>query len=396
MNVDRQQAARNLIICCDGTNNQFGEENTNVLKLFSLAAKGIEEQLAFYDPGVGTFSATAALTPLMKWVTRQMGSAFGYGVSRNIANAYDFLSSHYQPNDRIFLFGFSRGAYIARAVAALVHACGLIHHQNRNLIPYAIELFKTESAKAEKRANLLHSHLEIPVCNAFASEFSARPPIHFLGLWDTVKSVGTIYNPLKLPFTAWNPTVMAVRHAVSIDERRKFFRQNLWSRGTGLDIKQVWFAGVHADVGGGYGEAENGLAKISLTWMLNEAIEAGFKLDRAKLPQVLPPIDSKPPPSPADPMAGMHDELAKLEWKLFQLVPRRYWAKEGISSNEFVSKWKLSPIPQRRFIAEDSWIHSSVFQRMQQDTSYRPANLPSSARDENGNPVPFGGARPTQ
>src|SRR6266568_905777 len=203
--------SRNLVLCCDGTSNKFGAANTNVVKLLAVALQQPEEQLVFYDPGVGTFSAIAALTP-----------------------------------------------------AALMFACGLVRRQHRNLIAYAIELFKSEYLEAvrlvaaEERRTGTRPPLRLPLCHAFAETFSERPRIHFMGLWDTVGSVGSVYNPLKLPFTRWNPIVRRVRHAVAIDERRKFFRQNLWSDQEHADIKQVWFAGDHGDVGGGYPEAESG------------------------------------------------------------------------------------------------------------------------------------------
>ncbi len=382
---------KNIVICCDGTDNEFGGNNTNVLKLFSVALKRTDVQVAFYDPGVGTFSAAASLTPFAKWMTKKMGSAFGYGISRNIADTYEFLVENYAWNDRIFFFGFSRGAYTVRALAALIHACGLLHRQNCNLIPYAIELFKGEFAKVsreldkqEKRTGS-RPRLELPLCQGFAKEFSVHPKIHFLGLWDTVTSVGSVYNPLRLPFTRWNPSVNAVRHAISIDERRKFFRQNLWSRSKDIDVKQVWFAGVHADVGGGYPEVESGLAKISLDWMLTEATSLGFLVDEVKFSKVLPPAGTKPPPAAADPKGPKHDELQKWGWKLAQWIPRRYDMRG--SDGKFVTRCRFSPKQQPRYIEDRSRIHHTVLERMQQLSSYRPVNLPPHALDENGDPL---------
>jgi uncharacterized protein (DUF2235 family) len=374
---------RNLVVCCDGTNDQFGAANTNVVTLFTAALKRATQQAVFYDPGVGTFSSTAALTPAAKQVTKIMGSAFGYGVSKNIADSYGFLSQNFQWNDRIFLFGFSRGAYAVRALAALIHACGLLHRQNQNLIPYAIELFKSESSQAEALAAQMEKRsgtrplLKLPLCDAFAAAFSAKPQIHFLGLWDTVTSVGSLYNPLKLPFTRWNPSVRAVRHAVSIDERRKFFRQNLWSKSQ-PNVTQVWFAGVHADVGGGYPPGQNGLSQFSLSWMLAQAQAAGLLIDPAKAP----PAGTAPSPK----VPPMHDELTKFGWKLAQLVPRQYSVREGGPKGKFVSKWKISPLPQPRFVESGSRVHRTVFERMRDDESYRPPNLPDEVCDENGTP----------
>lgn len=374
---------KNIAICCDGTNNKFGQANTNVVKLFSVAVQRGGEQVVFYDPGVGTFSDTAALTPLAKNTTRFMGSAFGYGISRNLANAYEFLSDHYQPDDRIFLFGFSRGAYAVRSLAALLYVCGVLHREHRNLIAYAIELFKHEypdAAKvveAERRRTGAAPPLRLPLCRAFADTFSDRPQIHFLGLWDTVSSIGTILNPLKLPYTRWNPIVRRVRHAVAIDERRKFFRQNLWSAQQDADIKQVWFAGDHSDVGGGYDEAESGLSKIALEWMLGEAKDAHFRIDQSRIRQVLPPPGSAPL---ADCEARMHNELDNLRWKFAQLVPRQVWAH---GKNRV--RWSPTELP--RYIEAGSLIHHSVFERMRRRPEYRPQNLPDEVLDEQGTPV---------
>jgi uncharacterized protein (DUF2235 family) len=384
--------SKNIVICCDGTDNEFGGENTNVFKLFSVAVKRKSEQIAFYDPGVGTFSANAALTPFAKWMTKKMGSAFGYGISRNIADSYEFLVDNYEWNDRIFLFGFSRGAYTVRALAALIHACGLLHRQNRNLIPYVIELFKGEFTKVDKELKKQEKRtksrlrLELPLCTSFAKEFSVHPNIHFLGLWDTVTSVGSVYNPLRLPFTHWNPSVHIVRHAISIDERRKFFRQNLWSKSQEhCDIKQIWFAGVHADVGGGYPEVESGLAKISLEWMLTEATESDFLVDMTKRLHLLPPAGTIPPPAPANPKGLMHDELRKWGWKLAQWIPRRYEMRGP--DGKFVTKCRFSPKQQPRYIENKSRIHHTVLERMTQLSTYRPVNLPNDALDENGDPL---------
>ena len=185
---------KNIVALCDGTNNKFGAENTNVLKMFSLALKAIGQQVVFYDPGVGTFSSTAALTPLSKWITREMGSMFGYGASRVLGDTYQFLVENYSESDRIYLFGFSRGAYIVRAISALIHACGLLRRDGKHLIPYAIELFKEEAAtvsRVRERIQTEHTvgRLELPICASFAREFSFPVEIHFLGLWDTVTRV---------------------------------------------------------------------------------------------------------------------------------------------------------------------------------------------------------------
>jgi uncharacterized protein (DUF2235 family) len=380
MSQDEDYQGKNLVICCDGTNNEFGENNTNVVRLLSLALKRNDQQIVFYDPGLGTFPAPGAFTPLQKWYTKTLGSAFGYGLSHNLEVCYDFLVEHYVPGDRIYLFGFSRGAYTVRALAALIHVCGLMHTKNRNLVPYVIDLFRSEATKAKKRNDIAERKagkklpLSLPVCNEFKRVFCITPTIHFLGVWDTVSSVGTIFDPFHLPHTRWNPSVITVRHAISIDEKRKFFRTNLWSSsGQSTHVKQVWFAGVHADVGGGYIESESGLAKITLDWMLTEARAAQLLIDEAQWYTVFPENDASDLVGP-DPLAPMHNELDKLMWKILQWVPRRYWIRDSATGN-FVRRWNFSPKPMPRFIPKGSDIHPTVSERMEKIPEYRPENL---------------------
>ena len=127
------QYGRNVVICCDGTGNQYGDRNTNVVKLYAVLDRDPHRQVTFYDPGVGTFSLHPALTTTARAGMRLLGLAFGLGLTKNVIDAYRFLMQHYQEGDRMFLFGFSRGAYTVRAVAAMVHKCGLLHPDNENL-----------------------------------------------------------------------------------------------------------------------------------------------------------------------------------------------------------------------------------------------------------------------
>lgn len=374
---------RNLVVCCDGTNNEFGENNSNVVRLLSLALKRDEQQIVFYEPGLGTFPAPGAWTPLQQRLTKILGAAFGFGLSYNLAVCYDFLVEHYRPGDRIYLFGFSRGAYTARVLAALIHVCGLMHTKNRNLVPYVINLFRKEASRAKKKndkAERRSGHkqpLRLPVCDEFKRVFSATPDIHFVGVWDTVSSVGTVIDPFNLPYTRWNPTVKTVRHAISIDEKRKFFRTNLWSASSqSTDVKQVWFAGVHADVGGGYPESQSGLAKITLQWMLDEACPAGVVIDDSQLPLVFPERGGDSPLAPPDPTAPMHNELDHPLWKVLQWIPRRYWIRQK-TTGQFVRRWNFSPKAMPRFIPANADIHPTVCERIKKMPAYTPVNLPA-------------------
>src|SRR6201998_571374 len=133
--------AKNIVICCDGTGNEFGRRSSNVIKLYKtlICDRG---QIAYYHPGVGTMGARNALTPVGQWWTQILGLAFGYGISDNVADAYQFLMRMFEPDDHIYVFGFSRGAYTARALCGMLHTVGLLTQGNESLIPYAIRMIK--------------------------------------------------------------------------------------------------------------------------------------------------------------------------------------------------------------------------------------------------------------
>jgi uncharacterized protein (DUF2235 family) len=365
--------AKKIVVCCDGTGNTYGDANSNVLKVYSVLPKNDPTQVAFYDPGVGTFSAPAALTALARWWTKVLGFAFGYGIRENIADAYRYLMNTYEEGDQVFVFGFSRGAYTARALAALIYKCGLLSPGNENLIPYAIEMLIQEK--------------RVEIYSGFRRTFSRRCGIHFMGLWDTVKSVGWIYNPLKLQFTRRNPILKVLRHAVSIDERRCFYRQNLWGEPyPHQDIKQVWFAGAHSDVGGSYPEKESGLSQIALQWMLEEAVAHDLIVDHKKVCEILGEVqpapaagaeDKRPFHCPPNIQETIHKSLHG-GWWLLEIAPKLYEdPKHG-----FKTRLKI-PLGERRFIAEGSIVHRSVAERMSlPDLRYAPPNLPQKVEIE--------------
>src|SRR5450755_2625575 len=131
---------RNIVICCDGTANEFAQDNTNVVKLYYVLNQDQAKQLTFYHPGLGTTEPAGALTTFSRQVTKLLGKAFGYGLSNDIRDAYSFLMDNYEEGDKLFLFGFSRGAYTVRAVCSLLHMYGLIRPGNESLAPYAIRM----------------------------------------------------------------------------------------------------------------------------------------------------------------------------------------------------------------------------------------------------------------
>ena len=277
---------RNIIICLDGTSNKFGRDFTNVLRLFDSIQRNTPEQVAYYDPGVGTLPQPGLANPVkwLKWKLWNLADlAVGWGLEQNVEEAYQFLMNVWEEGDRIFLFGFSRGAYTARVLAGLLHTIGLLRRDTDNLLPYLMSMYK--SIDEDKRNNFWEMTTRFRNLFCQPSGEQRAFPIHFLGVWDTVASYGWIWNP-TFANTAFNPSVRTVRHAVSIDERRAFFRSNHISRKQPGDVKEFWFPGVHADVGGGYPEAEGGLWRPAFEWMIEEAIHAGIHIDQVRLDRV--------------------------------------------------------------------------------------------------------------
>jgi uncharacterized protein (DUF2235 family) len=224
--------AKNIVLCCDGTANEFTKNNTNVVKLYSTLIHDPITQITYYHPGLGTMEPAGALTTFSRKITKMLGMALGYGLASDIRDAYVFLMQNFEKGDKVFLFGFSRGAYTVRAVASLLHMYGLILPGNEALVPYAIRMMTgisraNEGKKLEQAAVAQYFEL----ANDFKSTLSRSDCVPwFVGVWDTVSSVGWIENPLKLPYVSNNPDIQVGRHAIAIDERRAFFRNHLWRR----------------------------------------------------------------------------------------------------------------------------------------------------------------------
>jgi uncharacterized protein (DUF2235 family) len=263
--------AKNIVLCLDGTGNQIKARGTsNVVNLYEmLDLSDPDRQVAFYDPGVGTFGAQGAWTAWGKALTKLLGLTVGFGIKVNMAEAYTYLMQVYEPGDRVFVFGFSRGAYTARALAGMSHRGGLMRRGAENLVNYLVSAYtKGTSWKKDDWDRI----------DRFAKSFSVDHggslslPLHFLGLWDSVKALGLLrWNPQWL-YTRQLPNARVVRHAVSIDERRRPYREYLVDPFATPDRQEVWFAGVHSDVGGGFKE-EVELSVVSLKWMTDRALD---------------------------------------------------------------------------------------------------------------------------
>ncbi len=268
--------AKNIVLCLDGTGNQVkAKGNTNVLRLYEmLDLSDPARQVAFYDPGVGTFSAPGAWTPLSGRFTRLLGLAFGYGIKTNLEEAYAYLIRNFEPGDSVFVFGFSRGAFTARGLAGLTHRAGLMRPGAENLVPYLVRAYTKGDDWSDD---------DWKKVDRFARTFSRvhgrsrSLPLHFMGLWDSVKALGYFRFDPKWPYTRQLPNAAAIRHAVSIDERRRPYREYLVENENQDVLTEAWFAGVHSDVGGGF-MSQIELAEIALKWMVDGALDRGLLL----------------------------------------------------------------------------------------------------------------------
>ena len=306
---------RDIVVCCDGTNNTLtaGSEDTNVLQLYThLCRNAAAERVLYYDPGVGT-PDTIPPTDLVDWgkrfFERMAGLASGRGVYDNIAEGYLFLMRHWRSNnDRIFCFGFSRGAFTVRCVVGMVNLFGILKPQHQALLPTLVRIYfslpdepttacwkeltrllhegtaKEDKAAAETAGHsdagrrLTRKALADQVRELFTDTTTPPAEVHWIGVWDTVESVG-LPGPLSrsnsAAATLRGKRMMNVRHALAFDEHRWTFEPRLYEEPGDIDdgkqtLKQRWFPGVHCDVGGSYREAEAGLPDASLVWMFNE------------------------------------------------------------------------------------------------------------------------------
>ncbi len=336
---------KNLVLCLDGTANEYSADRTNVVKLFSVLDIG-DRQCGYYHPGVGTMEPPGALTWGTRKATRLLGYAFGYGLRSDIRDAYTFLMNHYEEGDRIFIFGFSRGAYTARAVAALIHMYGLIGPGNEALVPYAIRMLTAIGRRRDGAGPAFD------LARGFKTTFSSRDcKIHFVGLWDTVSSVGWIENQIHFPYAANNPDIAVGRHAIAIDERRAFFRSNLWRAQPGggpADLRQIWFPGVHCDVGGGFPVAESALSDNALHWMIDEAVAHGLIVDADKRQRL---IDEAARHAPRQLI--VHN-LLKWYWRPAEIVRKRHY-------NWQTRRWeRRMNLARRRTIPPGSLVHETA------------------------------------
>lgn len=348
---------KRLILCCDGTWDTPDQTSngkacqTNVTKVAAAVADtdahGIE-QLVLYHRGVGTAPHQ-----------RLLGGVFGVGLSRGVQDAYRFVVANYEPGDDLFLFGFSRGAYTARSTAGLIRNAGILRRENLDQLGPAYALYRDRAAHPRDVESRLfrrtYSHRELR--------------IRFIGVWDTVGELGIplsgvplvdrLNRRLQFHDTALSSIVQAAYQALAIDECRKPFAPAIWQQqdhSTEQTAEQVWFTGVHCDVGGGYADA--GLSDIALEWMVDRATSCGLEFRDGAFPMGGPAGPeagagpAAPDPFAPDPLGPLHDSRKGI-YRLVAPAPRAICAEP--TGNEYVA--------------------STAVERTSADPSYAPENL---------------------
>lgn len=341
---------RQLLICCDGTNNTLTgrARDTNVLRLYEhIRRTGHGDQLLYYDPGVGS-ADTLPVTGPGDWLARKWdrvsGLAVGRGAFENIGEAYACLMRHWTPGTQVWIFGFSRGAFTARSVSGMVNLFGVPGPEHEALLPTLLRIYFSPMRQAaplarrrarqtaaqvvlglEKEAGALHSREAVA---AQVRETFGRPAdVHFVGVWDTVEAIGMPGMQLRITSasTIRSKRILHARQALALDEHRLTFAPRLYGEddfgesGGERSLRQRWFRGVHADVGGGYAPEESGLSDEALAWMVNEAHACGLRIEP------LPPASARDQApglhhDAAPPVATMHDPLHTVPW----------WAMAGL------------------------------------------------------------------
>jgi uncharacterized protein (DUF2235 family) len=369
---------KNIAICADGTGNSAVKgRGTNVFKLYEAVDQlghrltpGLKAQVALYHDGVGTES--------FKWI-RLASGATGWGLSRNVKQLYGELARVYAPGDKLFLFGFSRGAFTVRTLAGLIHACGILdltkyptnaafnrgiedayreYRQRYN--SWLTALFRrTRPLDAARLAELRQT---FSVAVPEFTDPTRGKLIEFMGVWDTVDAVGlpvraaefvntVIYN-FKFPDHTLNTSVAHACHALALDEERESFAPLLWDEAATAEpqrIEQVWFAGVHSNVGGGY--PRQGMSLVALDWIMAKAEAAPHGLRFVEAERVAYRYH-------ADVGDKMYDSRggASLFYRWLPRDVRRLCADNGV-------------VPK---------VHRSVFERIALNTEgYAPGSIPA-------------------
>jgi len=387
-----------IAVFADGTGNSAAKLfKTNVWRLYDAldtsdpGTSGNIRQIAYYHDGVGTSS----FKPLAI-----VGGAFGWGLKRNVLDLYTFICRNYEANDQICAFGFSRGAFTVRLLAGLVAEQGLVENTSESdLKTYARDAYRQFRRKFKQtgglvellrniRDGLITLWRRITRNRTYAEQREAHPNhmpnVEFLGVWDTVAAYGMPIAeitrgiddwiwPLSMPNYQLSDKVMRARHALALDDERDTFHPLIWdeSNETTNRIQQVWFAGMHSDVGGGY--PDDSLAYVTLDWMLNEAatpdprsqFQLRFQTNAvAEIKRIM------------NANGALHDSRRGVG-AYYRYQPRKLSAR--LNPPDRTTMLMQDPDPETRPFLKTVKIHDSVFRRIQDCTDcYAPVVLPGA------------------
>lgn len=402
---------RNLVVLSDGTGNSAAKLfRTNVWRIYEALDLNCDDQVALYDDGVGT----ASFKPLAL-----LGGAFGYGLKRNVLDLYTFLCRNYKAangyrfdpehpfaddptqHDKIFAFGFSRGAFTARVVASLVANEGLIHRADTDaelnrLARWAYRSYRAKRYRNQYGVKMLRRLRDWLVRlkewrkPAYDQKKNRDVPVDFLGVFDTVAAYGLPIDELTRGWDRWvwpmtprdsalHPSIKAGRHAVATDDERQTFFPLLWDedseaekqKARALDfppdrIEQVWFAGMHSNVGGGY--PDDALSLGPLCWMAGEAAEHSLRFQKGLRPSGGPIPDTWV--ERAAPCAPMGDSRHGVG-AYYRYHPRPVARLCGFKDHS------TEPNPKSLVRIDRPKIHESVFERIRDSRdNYAPFALP--------------------
>jgi uncharacterized protein (DUF2235 family) len=344
---------KRIVICADGTWNEPDQiddvtkkrKPTNVLKAARLVlgqAKDQTSQVVYYHTGVGTHPG----------VDKYTGGAFGDGMCANVRDLYRFIIYNYFPGDELYFFGFSRGAFTVRTLAGFMNKFGLLHKGDDFYTSDVYGLYEKSLGPESDEWQQIFKHVKEP---------HPCPPIRFVGVWDTVGSlgppgaIGQLFNKGKYKFhdIELNLNIENAYHALAIDEHRKPFAPSIWTRPAGWKgkLEQAWFVGVHCNVGGGY--HPDGVANEALQWLMEKAEGVGLQFDAPNAARYTPCFNTD--------------------------------LRESMSTMYKLMGSYLRPIGQH--LADGEVVHQSAIDRWKLLPGYRPPNL-AAYLNQAGNP-PF-------
>ncbi|KAH9160875.1 hypothetical protein EDB89DRAFT_2116984 [Lactarius sanguifluus] len=400
--------ARTLVLCFDGTGDQFDADNSNIIQFFSMLKKDDKsQQLTYYQAGIGTYTIPEVASPHMAKLKKNIDMAIGSHLDAHVMGGYEFLMEHYHAEDKICIFGFSRGAYTARALAGMIHKVGLLPAGNHQQVPFAYKMFTRNDDIGWSQSTV------------FKKAFSVDVEMEFIGVWDTHRA--------KFKANQWHLEHERSHKGTKLGEMpRSNQRHPYYHSGRNrqhdhkkhgedpedghwkTDVREVWFAGCHCDIGGGSvpNGTRNRLARIPLRWMIRECFRAktgiqffresfkdiGFDPETlvdpklyAPRPLALTPSDAQTPAPPTaaatfkteedeelvDALSPIHDELKiSKTWWILEVIPMRH-REQNRSDYTWKYFWKMNmgkgrtvPKPIREN-GEKVYVHRSVKIRME-------------------------------